>query len=54
MGARGDVAPAGGSFTESRAQLRAQPLRPVLKSERTRTNGLRVVVEVDLATLAER
>lgn len=40
---------AGGSFTESRAQLKAQPLRPALKTERARTNGLRVVVELDLA-----
>lgn len=38
---------AGGSFTESRGQLQALPLRRAPKSERTRTHGFRVVVEVD-------
>lgn len=46
----GDMAVlAGGSFAESRAQLQAQPLRPAVKTERARTNGFRVVVEIDLA-----
>ena len=40
---------AGGSFAESRAQLQAEPLRNALKSERARTNGFRVLVELDLA-----
>ena len=40
---------AGGSFAESRAQLQAEPLRNALKTERARTNGFRVVVELDLA-----
>jgi len=39
---------AGGSFTESRAQLQALPLRRAAKTERARTNGFRVVAEVDL------
>ncbi|MBI2496411.1 MAG: SUMF1/EgtB/PvdO family nonheme iron enzyme [Opitutae bacterium] len=39
---------AGGSFTESRGQLQALPLRRAPKSGRERTNGFRVVVEVDL------
>ncbi|MDB6166523.1 MAG: Sulfatase-modifying factor enzyme 1 [Lacunisphaera sp.] len=46
----GDTAQlAGGSFAESRAQLQAEPLRNALKTERARTNGFRVVVELDLA-----
>ncbi|MDI1334835.1 MAG: SUMF1/EgtB/PvdO family nonheme iron enzyme [Lacunisphaera sp.] len=40
---------AGGSFTESRGQLQALPLRRAAKTERARTNGFRVVVEFDLA-----
>jgi len=40
----------GGSFAESRAQLQALPLRPAVKMERARTNGFRVVAEIDLAT----
>lgn len=40
---------AGGSFAESRGQLQALPMRRAAKTERARTNGFRVVVEVDLA-----
>lgn len=40
---------AGGSFAESRGQLQAVPLRRAPKTERARTNGFRVVVELDLA-----
>ena len=53
LSAPGDTATlAGGSFTESRAQLRALPQRLAVKTERARTNGLRVVVELDLAAPA--
>ncbi len=41
---------AGGSFAESRGQLQALPMRRTPKTERARTNGFRVVVELDLAT----
>jgi len=40
---------AGGSFAESRGQLQALPMRRAPKTERARTNGFRVVVEIDLA-----
>jgi formylglycine-generating enzyme required for sulfatase activity len=40
---------AGGSFAESRGQLQALPMRRAPKIERARTNGFRVVVEIDLA-----
>jgi hypothetical protein len=40
---------AGGSFAESRGQLQALPMRRVPKTERARTHGFRVVVEIDLA-----
>jgi len=39
---------AGGSFAESRSQLQALPMRRAPKIERARTNGFRVVVEIDL------
>lgn len=39
---------AGGSFAESRSQLQALPMRRAPKTERARTNGFRVVVEIDL------
>ena len=53
LAAAGDTATlAGGSFTESRAQLRALPERPAVKTERARTTGMRVVVELDLKAQA--
>jgi formylglycine-generating enzyme required for sulfatase activity len=40
---------AGGSFADSAAQLQNVPLRPTQKTDRSRTNGFRVVAELDLA-----
>ena len=34
--------------------MRALPLRSAVKTERARTNGMRVIVELDLAALAVR